>query len=53
VGNAAGAGASLALNEFEREKLTALTAKCDYHELSSSQLFMDKYIESMIFDEFE
>jgi uncharacterized 2Fe-2S/4Fe-4S cluster protein (DUF4445 family) len=53
VGNAAGGGAALALDPEKRGLLTELTAKCDYHELSSSRIFMDKYIECMIFDEME
>lgn len=53
VGNSAGAGAALALDLSQRELLSKLTAKCDYLELSSSQLFMEKYIEMMVFDEAE
>ena len=53
VGNSAGAGASLALDPKERLLLAELTGRCDYLELSSSALFMDKYIEMMIFDEYE
>ena len=51
VGNAAGAGAVMALDHDVRGDLTQLKDICDYHELSSSALFMEKYIECMIFDE--
>ena len=53
VGNSAGAGASLALAEAQRVLLAELTKKCEYLELSSSELFMEKYIEMMVFDEYE
>ena len=53
VGNTAGAGAALALVERARAELRELTDRCDYLELSSSALFMDKYIECMLFDEVE
>ena len=51
VGNSAGAGAAVSLDLDVRADLDALQKRCSYHELSSSRLFMDKYIESMIFDE--
>lgn len=51
AGNTAGGGAALALDESARTTLAEVTAKCSYHELSSSALFMEKYIESMVFDE--
>ena len=51
VGNAAGAGAALTLNSEVRQQLAEFSRKCDYHELSSSPMFMEKYIECMIFDE--
>lgn len=53
VGNSAGAGAALTLAAEHREQLSEITAKCDYLELSSSAMFMEKYIECMIFDEYE
>ena len=52
VGNTAGAGATLALDDAARNDLQILTDKCEYLELSSSSVFMEKYIECMIFDEF-
>lgn len=53
VGNSAGAGASLTLDPAQRELLREITDKCEYLELSSSALFMEKYIECMVFDEIE
>ena len=53
VGNSAGAGAALALGEPEREKLREFSDRCRYYELSSSSIFMEKYIECMAFDEAE
>ena len=53
VGNSAGAGAALALAEPQRSLLRTVTDKCQYLELSSSSLFMEKYIECMVFDEVE
>ena len=53
VGNAAGAGAAISLDLKVRSDLDTLKDSCSYLELSSSQLFMDKYIEYMIFDESE
>lgn len=51
VGNSAGAGAALTLAHGDRDALAEFSAKCSYHELSSSPLFMDKYITCMVFDE--
>ena len=51
VGNAAGAGAALALTPAGRDRLAALTARCGYLELSSARDFMDRYIDCMLFDE--
>ncbi len=53
VGNSAGAGAALALDSQQRELLQRVTDECSYLELSSSAVFMEKYIECMVFDEFE
>ncbi len=53
VGNAAGAGAALSLNPGLRLELDAFSAKCSYHELSSSKIFMEKYLECMAFEETE
>ncbi len=53
VGNSAGAGAALALDAEQRELLQKVTDDCTYLELSSSALFMEKYIECMVFDEYE
>lgn len=53
VGNSAGAGASLCLDEEQRVLLKSITDKCEYLELSSSAMFMEKYIECMVFDEIE
>lgn len=53
AGNTAGGGAALALTESGREAMAAVSARCSYLELSGSALFMEKYIESMIFDEVE
>lgn len=53
VGNSAGAGASLTLDPEQRTLLQEITDKCDYLELSSSAMFMEKYIECMVFDEVE
>lgn len=51
IGNSAGAGAALALMPEMRGRLGELQQRCKYLELSSSPLFMEKYIASMIFDE--
>ncbi|MBR4057210.1 MAG: DUF4445 domain-containing protein [Oscillospiraceae bacterium] len=53
VGNSAGAGATLALDAEQQMLLQEITDKCDYLELSSSAMFMEKYIECMVFDEIE
>ena len=53
VGNAAGAGAALALAESGEAALEAFSARCSYLELSSSHEFMDNYVEYMAFDEEE
>ena len=53
VGNAAGAGAAIALTEAGREAIMALDAKCRYFELSGAELFRDNYVEYMAFDEDE
>lgn len=53
VGNSAGAGAALALDVEQRLLLQKVTDKCSYLELSSSALFMEKYIECMVFDEYD
>lgn len=53
VGNSAGAGAALALDAGQRAQLQAITDKCTYLELSASAMFMEKYIECMVFDEIE
>jgi uncharacterized 2Fe-2S/4Fe-4S cluster protein (DUF4445 family) len=51
VGNAAGAGAALALSDARRTALQAFSALCTYHELSSSRRLRKKYVESMYFEE--
>jgi uncharacterized 2Fe-2S/4Fe-4S cluster protein (DUF4445 family) len=53
IGNSAGSGAALALTKQGREDLAQLAERCSYLELSSSPLFMETYIECMIFDEVE
>ena len=53
VGNAAGAGAALALDVERRRRLEKFSAGCSYHELSGSPVFNEFYIESMPFDEVE
>ena len=53
VGNSAGRGAALALRPEGREALARLREKCAYEELSSSPLFNEKYIDAMMFDEWE
>lgn len=53
VGNSSGAGAVMALEASNREVLKAVTSKCEYHELSASKIFMEKYIECMTFEEYE
>ena len=51
VGNAALAGAALALTKQGEARLSALAEKCGYLELSSSPDFMERYIECMMFRE--
>lgn len=51
VGNAAGAGAALALAESGEQALAAFSEKCSYLELSSSHEFMENYVDYMAFDE--
>jgi uncharacterized 2Fe-2S/4Fe-4S cluster protein (DUF4445 family) len=51
IGNAAGAGAALALTAQGRRTLRALTERCSYHELSGSPVFRDAYLEAMPFEE--
>lgn len=53
VGNAAGAGAALALAEAGEKSLADFDKKCSYLELSSSKEFMENYVECMAFDEDE
>lgn len=50
VGNAAGAGASLALTEWGREQIAELNRRCVYFELSGDKLFRDFYVDCMAFD---
>ena len=49
VGNAAGAGAVLALTAEGEAQLNAFDKKCSYLELSSSPEFMENYVEYMAF----
>lgn len=51
VGNAAGAGAALALAPGGERRLQALAERCESIELSASGEFMERYIERMTFDE--
>ena len=51
AGNTAGGGAALALSPDGQAALHTVADKCSYLELSGSSFFMEKYIESMIFDE--
>jgi len=53
VGNAAGAGAAMALTQSGRDKVNAFAKQCGYLELSGSPEFQDNYIDCMIFDEEE
>lgn len=53
VGNSSGAGAAMALTPGCRTLLDQITQKCRYVELSGSAVFNDKYIEAMMFDEWE
>lgn len=50
VGNAAGAGAALALTAAGRMQLQTFCEKCSYVELSGSPVFMEKYVECMAFE---
>ena len=49
VGNAAGAGAALALTAKGEAELAEFNKKCSYLELSSSPEFMENYVEYMAF----
>lgn len=51
VGNAASAGAALALSPEGEARLAAFAEKLSYLELSTEREFMDRYVESMMFDE--
>lgn len=51
VGNAAGKGAVMLLDEGERSKIRSLTDTCEYLELSTNSLFNGLFIESMGFGE--
>lgn len=51
AGNAAGAGAALALLPAGERRLMALSARCEYLELSSARDFMDRYVDCMLFDD--
>ena len=54
AGNAAGRGAVLALlNENAAGRMDSLARRCEYLELSGSQVFQDHYIEQMMFSEDE
>lgn len=53
VGNSAGKGAAMALSAEGRRLLAEISKKCRYEELSSSALFNGKYIDAMMFDEWE
>ena len=53
VGNSAGKGAALALCSEGRALLSKISEKCAYEELSSSALFNGKYVDAMMFDEWE
>lgn len=50
VGNAAGAGAALALTKEGRDGIEALNKNCRYFELSGSPLFRDLYVDCMAFE---
>lgn len=50
VGNAAGAGAALALTKEGRAGIAALNKICQYFELSGSPLFRDLYVDCMAFE---
>ena len=49
VGNAAGYGAVLALNESRRDELKKIAEKCRYIELSESEVFKENYVRNMVF----
>ena len=50
VGNSAGNGAVLALlSDVELEQSSKLAQKCEYLELSSNGVFMENYVECMMF----
>jgi len=51
IGNAAGAGAALALTAQGRRTLAELAGRCAYHELSDSPVFRNAYLECMPFEE--
>ncbi len=53
IGNSAGKGAAMALSDEGRALLAEISKKCSYEELSSSPLFNGKYIDAMMFDEWE
>ena len=53
VGNSAGKGAAMALSAEGRARLAEISKKCVYEELSSSPLFNGKYIDAMMFDQWE
>lgn len=53
VGNSAGKGAAMALSPEGRQLMKKVSEMCRYEELSSSALFNDKYIEAMMFEEWE
>ena len=50
AGNAAGAGAALALTKEGRAGIAALKEKCRYFELSGSPLFRELYVDCMAFE---
>jgi len=52
LGNTAGEGAAMAINDEEARKLLGkIRARCEYIELSSIAFFNDKFIEQMAFFE--
>ncbi len=53
VGNSSGVGAALALTPEGRERLAQVDKLCDYVELSGSRVFHEKYIDAMMFGEWE
>ena len=50
VGNAAGAGAALALTKEGRAGIAKLNETCKYFELSGSPLFRELYVDCMAFE---